>query len=206
MINKRSFIAHVLISAGFGIVLLASTLRDILSVGTYYFWLICYSCPAIVLMGLLFSSLRFMRDEFEVKGKYLPFIINIAVLSVSLILIVIASNRDVGFQWHYPEFMEVVKLAESSSLQPDNKGIATLPQKYSNLSVTGEVYLVRDPNHTSVYFMDGREEFDGFSWGYLYESNGNPPDPKECRPWREIRPEYPNWYYCQAHPVFWNKR
>ena len=198
MINKRSFITHVLISAGFGIVLLTSTVRDIYSVGTYYFWLICYSCPAIVLMGLLFSSLAFMRGEFETKAKYLPFTINLGIVIASLFLISIASNKDVGFQWHYQEYMKAVKLVEAGGLQADNDGFAKLPPEYRNLSVTGEIYLTRDANYTSVFFMDGQDEFDSISWGYLYQSDGNPSDPKECGSWREIRPHHQNWYYCET--------
>jgi hypothetical protein len=95
--------------------------------------------------------------------------------------------------------MKAVKLAEAGDLQADNDGLATLPPEYRNLSVTGEVYLTREANYTSVYFMDGQDEFDSISWGYVYQSNGNPSDPEECGSWREIRPHYQNWYYCETH-------
>jgi hypothetical protein len=208
MKNKILFWITQFLSLALSISFIAFTVNDFLNVERSYFWIICYSCPFSLAILLALLSFRF-NSEISPKLKYLPLAINILTVIVGIGLFQFNHvNPDFGFIQHYKDYSKAASLIENGKLSINNEGFATLPDNLSHTSLTGHVLVTKDKGVTTIYFLDDAETFDGYSWGYLYRSDGSEPpqakiqDRKNCSQWRTIIPPMTKWYYCEVHPTW----
>jgi hypothetical protein len=212
MKNKVLFWVTLFLSLFMLISFTAFAVNDFLTVGTSYFWFFVYGCPFIFAILFAFFSLRF-NSEISPKLRYIPLTINILTVTVGIgLLLFNHNNPDFGFIRLYKDYSTAANLVENGKLPIDNEGFAALPNNLSHTSLAGYVYVTRDMGVTTIYFLDDAETFDGYSWGYLYRSDGSEPpkvkyaeatenqNRKSCAIWRAIIPPTPKWYYCETHP------
>jgi hypothetical protein len=200
MLKKVFLVVHLVSSILFGIVFVAYTVDDILTVGNSYIWLICYSCPFVFVSLLVIPSLSFVRSSDRSIFKYAPLSINLLTAITGLALFLFADiNKDFGFQRRYAEYLDAATQIEEGQVQVFPDGFAILPERFNQLSLTGQAFVSISGNATSIYFMYDYENGDDFSWGYLYRPDGTEPGKEDmCYIWRQIEPPVSKWYYCEA--------
>lgn len=200
MQKKIWLTSHSIISLAFFVTFAYTSVRDVLSVGTYYIWAICYCAPAIIILILLATSRSFLNESYSTPLKYLPTVINYSTTIFAIIIIVISSAFDVTFLAHQKEFSQVVQLANKGELDTSEFGRAKLPAKYQHLSENKDVIIIKNNESTSIMFFDGIESLDGLSWGFLYSSEPDKPvdgEMAKCTQWRKLRPNIQHWFYCE---------
>jgi hypothetical protein len=186
------------------------TIKDFHTVGNSYFFLCCYSLPFIFSIILIFLSIPLLSQISSII-RFLPIAVNIATLIIGFGLFKYYDhNPDKGFHYLFKDYSEAARQIENGKLQGDNDGFVQLPDNLKDVSITGDAYIIRKENLTVIYFMYDRETFDGFSWGYLYRSDGSDPPkmndarPLDCYKARQIIPPTPKWFYCEWHRVYWS--
>ena len=200
MQKKISLIAHSVISFAFFMLFAYTSVKDVLSIGTYYRWAICYSAPALIILVLLVFSYSFLKESYNAPLRYFPIVINYSTTTFAIIIILISSLFDLPFLAHQKEFSQVVQLAKNGDLYTSEFGRAKLPTKYQQLSKSKDIILIRNNEHISIMFFDGIEHGDGLSWGFLYSSEPDSPvdgEMAKCAQWRKLRPDIQHWFYCE---------
>jgi hypothetical protein len=202
MSRKIIFVIHLTVSIFILIIAIALMVNDIFSVGKFsvgnYFLFTCPSCFAI---PIAFLSGGYLLRKPRPRLFYLPILINLVTIIVGLFLYQFENSYpDFAFQQQYPRYEEVVKLVESDQLEVTDEGIVRLREKDSEMFQNNVVYSITNQGTKTIYFEEGYDNSDLFSWGYIYRSDGNQPSGEDkCSHWRNIVPTTPNWYYCDAH-------
>jgi hypothetical protein len=154
---------------------------------------------------LTIGSLRF-RQGIPPKLTFLPFAINfITIVSGIGLFAFNHANPDFGFLQRFPDYQAVAERLESGQLAVNSEGFAALPADLARTSLSGYVYAYEESGVTNIFFLDDAETFDGYSWGYLYRSDGSEPPSEDrqkrrnCYRWREINPPIRHWFFCEAH-------
>jgi hypothetical protein len=160
-----------------------------------------FTCPACFAIPIAFLSIGYLLRKPRPKVFYLPILINMVTIVVGIILYQFEIRfPDYAFQQHYSSYVDVIKLVESKQMEVKDKDIVLLPEKESKIFRHSVVYSITGQGIISIYFEDGYDNFDNYSWGYIYRSDGNQPsDSDQCFRWRNIIPPRPNWYYCEFH-------
>ena len=200
MRKKIWLIAHSIISLAFFISFAYTSVKDMLAVGTYYIWAICYSAPILIILVLLVSSYSFLNESYSTPLRYFPIAINYLTTIFAIVITAISSVFDVPFLAHQKEFSQVVQLANDGDLYTSEFGRAKLPANFQHLSDNKDIIIIRNNENISVMFFDGIESLDGLSWGFLYSSEPDKPIDGElakCTQWRKLRPNIQHWFYCE---------
>jgi hypothetical protein len=117
-------------------------------------------------------------------------------------------NPDFGFLQFFRNYQSAASLVENEELPIDPDGFVILPNNLKSTSLTGRIFVIKDSGIVTIYFPYDSETSDGFSWGYLYRSDGSAPasannlDRNNCYFWRAIVPPKAKWYYCEVHPIY----
>lgn len=154
---------------------------------------------ALLLASLLYLSLGAGRG---VKWAALPLAINLG----TLIIVQWVPFADLGeawrFRWRLNQYEAVVQLVESGTLLPGESGAAVLPEAYRHLSVdNGRIWVESDGAETAVFFTTEQAGLGNFA-GYLYRSDGNPPQPGDFGgSWRFVEQQQTNWFFCISQGV-----
>jgi hypothetical protein len=166
-------------------------------------------------LGLFLIPLSFSYQFKRAPAlRYLPLGINLLTLLIGVGLLGVDSGggSDVRFNWFYKDYSTAVALIESNQIAIKPNHFAPLPENLTHISLTGYVYVTQNENLTTIYFIDNVENLDGFSSGYLYRSDGNPPptpdkpSQERCKKWRAINSSTPKWFYCIYDPNDWYPR
>jgi hypothetical protein len=195
--DKVFFFIHIVLSVSIGAIFIALAIHSIFSIVDDFFGLVFYCILGIIVFVLFPSSLLFLRRPHPARRRFTPLAINIAILLVGLLLYFGTSSKMISFYWHYNEYDEAVRLIKLGRIVPDQDGCLTdLPQQYSNLSVYQRVCISKTGDIVTALFETGSEP-DGFSFGYLYISQGEP-DSYFCKTWMPIS-GHSDWYWCGAY-------
>lgn len=167
-------------------------------------------CPFFLGLFLIPLSFFYQFKRAPVL-RYLPLGINLLTLLVGLGLLGVdsGSGSDFRFNWFYKDYSTAVDLIESNQITIRPNHFAPLPENLAHISLTSYVYVTQREQLTTVYFVDSAENLDGFSRGYLYRSDGNPPpvpdkqSQEKCGKWRAIKPPISKWFYCEFDPSNW---
>lgn len=200
MRKKIWLIVHSVGSLTFFILFAYTSVKDMLSIGTYYLWAICYSVPALMILVLLVTSYSFLKEPYSAPLKYFPITVNYSTALLAVVVVSISSMFDLPFLAHQKEFSQVVQLANEGNLYTSEFGRADLPAKYQHLSVNNSVIVIRNNQAVSIMFFEGIESSDGLSWGFLFNSDPDEPidgEMAKCVQWRKLRPDIQHWFYCE---------
>ena len=152
-----------------------------------------------LLVALLLASLIYLpfRTDRGVKWAALPLVINLG----TLMIVQLVPFADLGeawrFRWRISQYEGVVQMIEAGELLPGENGVVTLPAAYQHLSVdNGRIWVETAGGETAVFFATEQSGLVNFA-GYLYRSNGNPPQPGDFGgSWRYVAQQQANWYFC----------
>jgi hypothetical protein len=200
MRKKVWLIAYSIISLAFFMAFAYTSVKDMLSVGTYYNWAICYSASALIILVLLVSSYSFLNESHGAPLRYFPIAINYSTTIFAIVIIITSSVFDLAFLAHQRDFSQVIKLANEGELYTSEFGRVKLPAKYQHLSNNKDIIIIRKNESISVMFFDGVDSLDGLSWGFLYSSEPDKPvdgEMAKCVQWRKLRPNIQHWFYCE---------
>jgi hypothetical protein len=202
IIKRTFFIIHLILSI---LILLLSSvwmINDILidttTTNDTFFW---FACPVWILIPLGILALVYLRANPRKKYLYIPIILNLITFVLGLSLYFYQKTiPDYGFQRLFSYYSSAVQLIEHDNLVGDEYGYLVLPDEYRNALSAESVFISRDKQELMVYFMDDYDNSDGYSWGYIYNSENNRPEINDdCWIWREIIPSMTNWYYCDIY-------
>ena len=149
---------------------------------------------ALVLASLIFLSLSLHEG---IKLAALPLFINLGVLVIVHLVPFASLWEEIGFRWQYGSYMTVTNLVESGAIQPDETGVAYLPQNYRGLSAdNGRIVILKENGTTAILFITQQYSPTQFA-GYIYRSDNPPPQTGDFGgQWRVITPKRPQWFYC----------
>lgn len=152
-----------------------------------------------LLVALLLASLFYLpfRADRGVKWAALPLAINLGTLMIVQLVPFADLSEAWRFRWRISQYEAVVQLVESGALLPGEGGVATLPDAYRHLSAdNGRIWVESDGVATAVFFVTAQNGPGNFS-GYLYHSDGRPPQQGDfLGSWRYVAEQQMHWYFC----------
>jgi hypothetical protein len=156
---------------------------------------------AILGILVLISAISIPFDFRIYSWKSLwPIIINGSTLLILLYVPFTSIRLNIEFTMNKKGYEEVIRMIENGKLEPNEYGQAYLPPEYRHLSKGGgEIMVDTSDGITSVFFYTFLGILDNFS-GYMYRSNGAPPDQDFMGgDWAEITRKEPHWYFCASY-------
>jgi hypothetical protein len=197
--NKPPYYFHLLFSITFIVTTTANGVYNIFVPGRFLngniFW---FTCPACFVPFTIPLVIFYWEEISSKRTKSLPLRINAINIAIALILFSIdRTYPDIAFHLNFQSYSDAVMSIQKDEMKLNE--YIKLPEKYENLSKNDIVRIEVENSITSIYFADGADNFDGLSWGYLYQSAGSKPTEESgCVIWRNIQPAKENWYYCDV--------
>lgn len=195
------FPSLVVFSTWFGVITIGVTAVTYTAVGTRnQAWLEPVAVSIrLILLALVLASVIFLSVSLHegIRLAALPLFINLGVLAIIYLVPFAALWEEIGFRWQLGNYTAVINLVEGGVIQPDETGVAWLPQRYRHLSAdNGRITILNDNGATAVLFITKQYSPTQFA-GYVYRSNNTPPQTGDFGgQWQTIIPKRPNWYYC----------
>ncbi len=195
------FPSLVVFSTWFGVIAIGVTAVTYTAVGARnQAWLQPFATSIrLILVALVLASIIFLSLSLHegIKLAALPLFINLGVLVIVHLVPYASLWEEIGFRWQYGNYTAVTNLVESGAIQPDETGVAWLPQRYRHLSAdNGRITILNDNGTTAILFITQQYSPTQFA-GYIYRSNNTPPQTGDFGgQWQTIIPKRPNWYYC----------
>lgn len=156
----------------------------------------------LALIALIVGSLLYLllRANCGLRLAAVPLAVNVGTLLIIRFVNFGGLFQEARFQWHWAGYNEVVRLVESGAIQPDESGYAQLPPRYQALVGDGNTIRIETGDGvTGIFFYSSRHSPTSFS-GYLYRSDGNPPQTGDFDGrWRYVAPKRPYWYFCSSY-------
>lgn len=152
-----------------------------------------------ILIALILASIMylFVRAGEGVKVTAVPLVINMGTLVILRLVPFGPVWEEVRFQYHWADYQTIVQKVESGEWQPDGSGTFLLPAHYQNLSVdNGRIWVEQQDNHMAVFFVTEQNGPGQFA-GYLYRSDGRPPQGSGLLgQWQYVLPKGNKWFFC----------
>ncbi|MBK8986799.1 MAG: hypothetical protein IPM39_12120 [Chloroflexi bacterium] len=152
----------------------------------------------IILLALILASgvyLAFRASQGNLLLAAVPLLINVWTLIIVQCVPFASLWEQARFQSNLTAYQHVVALVEAGELVADMDGYATLPAAYHRLSANGRVLIDRSSGSTRVFFFLHQPTGASLA-GYLYRSDGAPPQSEFGGAWTVVLPKRPSWYYC----------
>ncbi len=191
----REFPALGLISLWFGVALVLVTAVAQIVQGTQD---TAANGLQIILLALLLASgvyLAFRASQDKLRFAATPLLINAGTLLIVQCVPFANLWEHARFQSNLAAYQQVVEMVEDGELVPDTNGYATLPGRYGRLSANGRILIAHGNQGTQVFFFRSQTAVTGPS-GYLYRSDGAPPESEFGGAWAVVLPKRPSWFYC----------
>jgi len=151
----------------------------------------------IGLFALILASgvyLVFRAGQGSLLPATAPLLINVGTLIIVQGVPFAVLWEDVRFQSNLTAYEQVIDLVEAGDLQPGADGYAALPFGYRRLSADGRILIDSSAGVTRIFFF--RTLSAAGQSGYLYRSDGAPPQSEFGGGWTAVWAKRPFWYYC----------
>lgn len=190
----QEFPALGLVSLWFGVVLVGMTAVAQILRGTED---TAVKSLQFVLFALILASgvyLAFRAGQGGLLQAAVPLLINIGTLIIVQGVPFADLWEQARFQSNLSAYEQIVDMVETGALLPDADGYAALPSRFRRLSENGRILINQSDGITRIFFF--RHQSAASLTGYLYRSDGAPPQGEFGGSWTEVRGKRPFWYYC----------
>ncbi len=156
-------------------------------------WGLLHVMRAMFAALLLASLIKLRRPRSTGSSALAPLLVNLFTLAVILLIPSYARRQHLSFQMQQYRYATVIDWVETGALRPDDRGWASLPAGYQQLTSDGRIQVVRDGGVTRVLFPRDR----GLNrTNYLvYRADGYLPAATEFGLiWLRLEQIAPNWY------------
>lgn len=151
----------------------------------------------VILFALILASgvyLAFRAGQGSLPLAAVPLLINVGTLIIVQGVPFADVWENVRFQSNFSAYEQVIDMVASGELPPGDDGFADLPYRYRRLSENGRVLIHQADGVTRVFFFLDNSVV-GLT-GYLYRSDGAPPQAEFGGDWTAVLRKRPSWYFC----------
>jgi hypothetical protein len=148
----------------------------------------------LVVASIIYLLLNLKNPKQAVQ----PLLINVATGLVFFFVPFTDIWLALEFRSNLKDYNEVVDLVEEGHLQPNDIGLARLPQKYHGLSQGDDIIIDTSDGTLSVFFFTFRGILDNYS-GFMYRSDDTPPgNGIAWGDWFQVERKRAQWYFCAS--------
>jgi hypothetical protein len=188
-------------SLGYDVLLVGLVGWRILSPGSSIYDTLCFCSFLFPLLGLVVvSAYSFAKGKAQ-QRKSPSLLINLTTLSLCIVLAIISSVWDVGFAWHYKDYVAATHTLDFGTVKPAKGQGRTikLPAEYTHLTVGGEAFFLLGgkTDGQMVAFPESPPDLDHLFGAYVFAPKTEPSNvPGQCISGYPVRPYHEHWYYC----------